>query len=64
MAVCFGFGLDVWTAGRASGNFVAGRVVTFLGVICLCLFCTAATIIRQLIGHYTTLDRVVHPAIG
>jgi hypothetical protein len=39
-------------------------VVTFLGVICLCLFCTAATIIRQLIGRYTTLDRVVYPTIG
>ena len=64
MAVCVGFGLDVWTAGDTSGNFVAGRVVTFLGVICFCLFCTAATIIRQLIGHYTTLDRVVYPTIG
>jgi hypothetical protein len=59
MAVCVGFGLDVWTAGGASGNFVAGWVVTFLGVICLCLFCTAATIIRQLIGHYTSLIALV-----
>jgi hypothetical protein len=64
MAVCVGFGVYVWTAGEASGNFVAGRVVTFLGVICLCLFCTAATIIRQLIGRYTTVDRVVYPTIG
>ena len=65
MAFCFGFGLYVWTAaGGTSGNFVAGRVVTFLGVICLCLFCTAATIIRQLIGHYTTLDRILYPTIG
>ena len=64
MAVCVGFGVYVWTAGGTSGNFVAGRVVTFLGVICLCLFCTAATIIRQLIGHYSTLDRVVYPTIG
>ena len=64
MGICIGFGIDVWTAGDASGNFVAGRVVTFLGVICLCLFCTAATIIRQLIGRYTALDRVVYPTIG
>ena len=64
MAVCFGFGLYVWTAGDEAGNFVAGRVVTFLGVICLCLFCTAATIIRQLIGRYTALDRVIWPTIG
>ena len=64
MGVCVGFGLDVWTAAGTSGNFVAGRVVTFLGAICLCIFCVAATIIRQLIGHYTTLDRVIYPAIG
>ena len=63
-AVCVGFGLYIWTAAATPGNFVAGRVVTFLGVICLCLFCTAATIIRQLIGHYTMLDRVVCPTIG
>ena len=64
MAVCLGFGLYVWTAGEEAGNFVAGRVVTFLGVICLCLFCTAATIIRQLIGRFTALDRVLWPTIG
>ena len=64
MGVCVGFGLYVWTAAGTSGNFVAGRVVTFLGAICLCIFCVAATIIRQLIGRYTTLDRVIYPAIG
>jgi hypothetical protein len=64
MSICVGFGLDVWTAAEASGNFVAGRVVTFLGAICLCLFCTAATIIRQLIGRYTALDRIIYPVIG
>jgi hypothetical protein len=64
MAVCVGFGLYVLSSGDAAGNFVAGRVVTGLGVICLCLFCTAATIIRQLIGRYTTLDRIVYPTVG
>ena len=64
MGVCIGFGLDVWTAGDTPGNFVAGRVVTFLGAICLCIFCAASTIIRQLIGHYTTLDRILYPTIG
>ena len=64
-AVCVGFGLDVWlAAGGTSGNFVAGRVVTFLGSICLCLFCAGATINLQLIGRYTTLDRVFYPAIA
>ena len=64
MGVCVGFGVDVWTAAETSGNF-AGRVVTFLGAISfLCIFCAAATIIRQLIGRYTTLDRVIYPTIG
>ncbi|PWC08107.1 DUF2776 domain-containing protein [Mycetocola zhujimingii] len=64
MAVCLGFGLFVATAGATPANFVAGRVVMSLGVICLCLFCTAATIIRQLINRYTTIDRIVYPTIG
>ena len=65
MGVCVGFGLYVWTAeGGTSGNFVAGRVVTFLGAICVCLFCAGATINLQLIGRYTTLDRIVYPTIG
>ena len=38
MAVCIAFGAYVWTAtGGTAGNFVAGRVVTFLSAICLCL---------------------------
>ncbi|WP_193605646.1 DUF2776 family protein [Nocardioides dongkuii] len=64
MGVCVGFGVYVWNAGDAPGNVVAGRVVTFLGAICLCLFCTAATIIRQLIGRFNAVDRVLYPALG
>jgi len=64
MAVCIGFGLYVWNAADAPGNYVAGRVVTFLGAICLCLFSTAATIIRQLIGRFNAVDEVVYPALG
>ncbi|QGG41024.1 DUF2776 family protein [Aeromicrobium yanjiei] len=64
MGVCVGFGAYVWNDGDAPGNFVAGRVVTFLGAICLCLFCTAATIIRQLIGRFNTVDRILYPTLG
>ena len=64
MAVCVGLGIYVWTAAGTSGNFVAGRVVTFLGAICLCLFCAGAIINLQLIGRYTTLDRIVYPTIA
>jgi hypothetical protein len=54
----------VWSAGDTAGNFIAGRVVVFLGVICFCLFCTAETCIRQLIGHPTAAERIVLPAHG
>ncbi|MBD0860463.1 DUF2776 family protein [Gordonia sp. zg691] len=64
MAVCIGFGAYIWTAGDSAGNFVAGHVVVFLGAICVCLFCTAATIIRQLIGRFNTLDKFLYPALG
>ncbi len=64
MGLCVGYGLYVWNAGEAPGNEVAGRVVTFLGAICLCLFCTAATIIRQLIRRFTAADAVAYPVLG
>lgn len=64
MALCLGFGIYVWTAADDPANFVAGRVVTFLGAICLCLFCTAATIIRQLIGRFNATDRILYPVLG
>ncbi|MFB6592139.1 DUF2776 family protein [Streptomyces diastaticus] len=43
---------------------VAGLVLLSLAAICLCLFATAATIIRQLIGRYTTTDRWLYPVFG
>lgn len=43
---------------------VAGLVLIFLAAICLCLFATAATIIRQLIGRFTALDRLAYPVFG
>ena len=64
MGVCIGYGVYIWMDGDAPGNFVAGRVVTFLGAICLCLFCTAATIIRQLIGRFNTVDKIFYPTLG
>ncbi|MCR6033027.1 DUF2776 family protein [Nocardioides sp. zg-579] len=64
MAVCIGFGAYVWTAADAPGNYVAGRVLIALAAICLCLFCTAATIIRQLIKRFNRVDEVLYPALG
>lgn len=56
--VCLGFGLYVWHSQNSPPFFMAGHVVTFLAAICLALFCTAATIIQQLIGRYNAFYRV------
>ncbi|MFF9350907.1 DUF2776 family protein [Streptomyces sp. NPDC014734] len=58
--------LGGYVLAHASGASarVAGLVLVFLAAICLCLFATAATIIRQLIGRYTALDRLVYPVFG
>jgi hypothetical protein len=63
-AVCVSLGSVIATSAQATGTFVAARVVAFLGAICLCLFATAATIIRQLISRYTALDKVLYPVLG
>jgi len=58
--------LGGYVLGHSSGPNarVAGLVLIFLAAICLCLFATAATIIRQLIGRFNGLDRVGYPVFG
>lgn len=62
--VCLGFGLYVWHSQDSPPFFVAGHVVTFLAAICLALFCTAATIIQQLIDRYNAFYRYSLPMLG
>ncbi|MEW2708853.1 DUF2776 family protein [Streptomyces koyangensis] len=59
-----GLGGYVLSHGSGPSARVAGLVLIFLAAICLCLFATAATIIRQLIGRYTALDRWLYPVFG
>ena len=54
---CFGYGAFVLHEGLDSAKFVAGPVVFSLGMICIALFATAATIIRQIIHTYNTIAR-------
>lgn len=61
---CFGYGLFVYSYGTDSSRLVAGPVVFSLGMICIALFSTAATIIRQIIGTFGNISRYVLPAIG
>ena len=52
---CFGYGAFVLHEGLDSAKFVAGPVVFSLGMICIALFATAATIIRQIIHTYNPI---------
>jgi hypothetical protein len=63
-ALSAGMGAFVLTHASGPDAYVAGRVLVFLAAICVCLFATAATIIRQLIHRYTTFDRVLYPALA
>ena len=61
---CFGYGAFVLHEGLDSAKFVASPVVFSLGMICIALFATAATIIRQIIHTYNPIARYALPVIG
>ena len=61
---CFSYGLFVYEYGTDPGKFVAGPVVFSLGMICIALFSTAATIIRQIINTFGMVSRYALPALG
>lgn len=63
-AFCFAYGAYVFAAGDDPSRLTAGSVLFFLGSICVALYCTAATIIRQIIGTYTAAAKYLFPAIG
>lgn len=63
-AVCLAYGFDLIGAGPGATFFTAGHVVLFLAAICTALFCTAMTIIQQLMGHYGALYRWSLPSAG
>ena len=50
--------------GTDSAKYVAGPVVMSLGMICIALFATAATIIRQIIHTYSTVAKYALPVLG
>ena len=65
-AICFSYGIYVTTLGTAlgSGYLVAGHVLISLTAICIALYCTAATIIRQLINRYSSFFKWFLPVLG
>ncbi len=63
-AFCFAYGAYIYSAGSDVARLTAGPVVFFLGSICVALYCTAATIIRQIIGTYNEAAKYIFPVIG
>ena len=63
-AVCLAFGLYVLSGGDDPGHVVAGHVNIALTAICIALFTTAATIIRQLVHRYGRVWEIVLPTLG
>lgn len=62
--ICFFLGGFIFLYGDDGARQVAGPVVFFLGAICLALYATAATIIRQLIHKFHTVLKYIIPAFG
>ena len=62
--ICFFLGGFIFLYGPDPAKYVAGPVVFFLGAICLALFATAGTIIRQLIHTYRPVFKYLLPGFG
>ena len=62
--ICFFFGGYIFGSGNDEARWVAGPVVFSLGVLCIALFATAATIIRQLIHTYDPVAKYLLPGMG
>ena len=63
-AFCFGLGGFIFFGGGDPARLTAGAVVFFLGSICIALYATAATIIRQLVGTYRAPFTWLLPVLG
>lgn len=62
--ICFFLGDFIYMYGDDVAREVAGPVVFFLGSICLALYATAATIIRQLIHKFHPFQAYLIPGFG
>lgn len=61
---CFAYGSYIYIWGDDPSRLTAGPVVFFLGSICIALFATASTIIRQIIHTYNPFARRFLPVLG
>lgn len=63
-AIRLGYGWYIWDMGGGTNTYVAGHVVLFLSIVCVALFMTAVTIIRQLVHTCNAVFKVALPLIG
>lgn len=64
-AVCLFYGLFIESVKLPAGGYmVAGHVLIALTSICIALFTTAATIIRQIIKRYNKVYKIILPMLG
>ena len=63
-AICIGYGWYIRDSGTGANIYVAGHVVLYLSVICIALFSTAATIIRQLLHSDSKGFEIALPFLG
>ena len=61
---CFSYGVFIYEESLFPGRLVAGPVLMALGMICVALFATAATIIRQIINTYNSVAKYTLPLLG
>lgn len=61
---CFFYGGYIYLWGDDASRMIAGPVVFFLGSICISLYATAATIIRQIIHTYNQTAKYIFPILG
>lgn len=59
--ICFFYGGYIFLDNYDPARYTAGPVIFFLGSICLALYATAATIIRQIIKTYNSKVKYILP---
>ena len=62
--LCFSLGFLVLNTSNISERFLVGSILISLSGICIALFSTAATIIRQIIKKYSKFYEIFLPTLG
>lgn len=61
---CFAYGACITLSGDDPSRLAAGPVIFFLGSVCVAFYAAADTLVRQIIGTFTTSARYILPTVG